>query len=50
MENLFRDITVDESLEIDAGAFAAVSAAASPISVICYGILVYGILVPKLFA
>ena len=38
LQNHFEDLTVDESLEIDAGAFAA--AAGSVIGVLCYAILI----------
>jgi len=47
MENtFFEDITIDESLEIDAGAFSA-TAMRSPLHIVAYGAaltLIFGIL------
>jgi len=38
LSKLFEELSADESLEIDAGAFASVSAAVNPGFILCYGI------------
>jgi len=49
MENKhFTELTVDESLEIDAGSFAAVGAAGAFYGVVCYG-AIWPILISILF-